>query len=193
MPGPHLSSVEDAGERAMAQVIAGMTMSVDGFVADETGSAGCLYPDLAALQGSEYMNGLIEATGAVIMGKRAFEMGDPDWHVGNYEFQVPIFVVTHEPPQIPPKQDQRLTFTFVPEGIESAVIQAKAAAGDQSVQVIGGASVIRQLLHTGLVDELHVDIVPMLLGAGIQLFDSDSPEVELEKIDVQEKSEREPA
>ena len=114
----------------MAKVIVGMTISLDGFVADETGSVGRLYTDFAALQGTPYMEAMIEATGAVLMGKRAFEMGDPDSYVGNYEFQVPIFVLTHHPPSVAPKQDERLTFTFVTDGVESAVTQAKAAAGD---------------------------------------------------------------
>lgn len=77
--------------------------------------------------------------------KRAFEMADPDTYVGEYEFQVPIFVVTHEPPTVMPKQDDRLTFTFVTDGVESAVEQAKAAARDKAVQVVGGVSVTRQI------------------------------------------------
>jgi hypothetical protein len=81
----------------MARVIAGMTTSLDGFVADPSGSAERLYPDLADLQGSAFMNDLIAETGAVLMGRRAFEMADPNWYVGNYEFQVPIFVLTHRP------------------------------------------------------------------------------------------------
>jgi dihydrofolate reductase len=170
-----------------AKVIAGMTMSLDGFVEDESGSVGRLYTDLASLQGTPYMNAMIEATGAVIMGKRAFEMGDPDSYVGNYEFQVPIFVLTHNPPQIPPKQDERLTFTFGTDGVESSVAQAKAAAGDKVVQVIGGASVIQQLLRAGLVDELHLDVMPVLMGGGQRFFENDGPiDVQLEKIDVQE-------
>ena len=83
-----------------AKVIAGMTTSLDGFVADRDGSASRLYPDLAALRETAYMKGLIEETGAVLMGKRTFEMGDPDSYVGDYEFQVPIFVLTHNPPQV---------------------------------------------------------------------------------------------
>jgi dihydrofolate reductase len=148
----------------MAKVIAGMTMSLDGFVEDESGSASRLYPDLAALQGTDYMNATIAETGAVLMGKRSFEMGDPDSFVGNYEFQVPIFVVTHEPPEVAPKQDEHLTFTFVTDGVESAVAHARAAAGDRAVQVIGGVDVIGQLLDAGLVDELRVDVMPVLLG-----------------------------
>ena len=126
----------------MARVIAGMTTSLDGFVADEGGGVDRLYPDLAALQGTAYMNALIEETGAVVMGKRAFEMAEnPDWYVGNYEFQVPIFVLTRQVPRVAPKQDEHLTFTFVADGVESAVAQAKAALGKKAVQVIGGASV----------------------------------------------------
>jgi dihydrofolate reductase len=133
------------------------------------------------------MNALIDETGAVLMGKRSFEMGDPDSYVGNYEFQVPIFVVTHHPPPVAPKQDEQLTFTFVTDGIQSAVAQAKAAAGEKAIQVIGGANVTRQLLYAGLVNELHVDIMPVLLGAGLRLFENGHVErLALEKLDVQE-------
>ena len=97
----------------MAKVIVGMTISLDGFVADQNGNAGRLYPDLAALRYTAYMKDAIEQTGAVLMGRRTFEMGDPDSYVGNYEFQVPIFVLTHHPPSVAPKQDEHLTFTFV--------------------------------------------------------------------------------
>jgi dihydrofolate reductase len=175
----------------MAKVIAGMTCSLDGFVADQGGGVDRLYPDLEALHNTAYMNELIEETGAVLMGRRAFEMGDPDGFVGNYEFQVPIFVLTHHPPDVHPKQDERLTFTFVTDGVESAVKQAKAAAGDKSVTVVGGASVIQQLLRAGLVDELRVDYMPVLLGSGLRPFGgSGLDDVQLEKIGVEEEGER---
>lgn len=171
----------------MPMVIAGMTTSLDGFVADTAGSVARLYPDLAALRGTEYMNAAIEGTGAVLMGRRAFEMGDPDSYVGNYEFQVPIFVLTHHPPRTQPKQDERLTFTFVTEGFHSAVEQARAAAGDKAVQVIGGASTVQQLLRAGLVDELRIDVMPVVLGGGLGLFEDLRPgHPRLEKIDVRE-------
>ena len=99
-------------------------------------------------------------------------MEDPDSYVGADEFQVPIFVLTHHPPRVPPKQDERLTFTFVGDGVASAVSQALAAAGDQAVQVVGGASVIQQLLRAGLVDELHVDVTPVLLGGGLRFLEN---------------------
>jgi dihydrofolate reductase len=174
-------------EELLAKVIVGMTISLDGFVADQNGNAGRLYPDLAALRHTAYMKDAIEQTGAVLMGRRTFEMGDPDSYVGSYEFQVPIFVLTHRPPSVAPKQDERLTFTFVTDGMESAVAQAKAAARDKAVQVVGGVNTAQQLLAAGLVDELHVDIMPVFLGSGLRSFESSSLErVRLEKINVQE-------
>jgi dihydrofolate reductase len=117
-----------------------------------------------------------------------FEMAeDPDSYVGDYEFQVPILVLTHEPPRVAPRQDEHLTFTCVTDGIESAVAQASAAAGAKAVQVVGGPNAIRQLLRAGLVDELRVDVMPVLLGAGLRLFGSNGLDrIRLEKIGVQE-------
>jgi dihydrofolate reductase len=171
----------------LAKVIVGMTISLDGFVADQHGSAGRLYTDLVALRDTAYMKDAIEQTGAVLMGKRTFEMAEPDSYVGYYEFQVPIFVLTHHPPKVAPKQDEHLTFTFVTDGLESAVAQARAAARDKAVQVVGGVNVAQQLLGAGLVDELHVDIMPVFLGSGLRAFESSSlGSVRLEKISVQE-------
>jgi dihydrofolate reductase len=114
-------------------------------------------------------------------------MADPDSYVGNYEFQVPIFVLTHHPPGVAPTQDQRLTFTFLTDGAESAVAQARAAARDKAVQVVGGVSIARQLLDAGLADELHVDIMPEFLGSGLRSFESQILErIWLEKFGVQE-------
>ena len=133
------------------------------------------------------MTALIQATGAVVMGRRSFAMAeDPDWYAGNYEFQVPIFVLTHRPPPVMPKQDEHLTFTFVTDGVASAIAKAKAAAGQRVVQVLG-ASVVQQVLRVRLADELHVDVAPVLLGAGLRLFDDPDLEgVSLEKIGVQD-------
>src|SRR5207247_6288193 len=104
----------------MGKVIVGMTISVDGYAADRHGSAGPLYPDLADLRDTDYMEAMINETGAVLTGRRAFEMADPDWNVGNYELQVPIFVLTHEPPSVRPKHDEHLTFTFATDGRDAA-------------------------------------------------------------------------
>ena len=171
----------------MATVTTGMTVSLDGFVSDAQGSASLPYTDLEELGGTDYMNAEIDQTGAVVMGRRTFEMGDPDSYVGNYEFQVPIFVVTHHPPDTAPKQDDHLTFTFVTDGVESAIDQAKTAAGDKVVQVVGGPNVIQQLFRAGLVDELHLDVMPVVLGGGLRLFENVDPErLRLEKLRVQE-------
>ena len=168
-----------------------MTTSVDGYVADARGSVARLYPDLAALQGTAYMNEFAQETGAVLMGRHTFEMGDPDSYVGNYEFQGPIFVLTHHPPARQPKQDERLTFTFVTDGIESAIAQARAVAEPKAVTVVGGADVIQQLLRAGLVDELHIDVMPIVLGGGLRLFENVEPEhLRLQKRTVVEVGER---
>lgn len=83
-----------------------------------------------------------------------------------------------------PKQDDNLTFTFVTDGVESAIAQASAAAAaDGGVRVVGGAVVAQQLLHAGLVDELHLDIMPVFLGAGTRFFPSnDLLPIKLERI-----------
>src|SRR5207237_9050943 len=113
-------------------------------------------------------SGLMRRIVPVIRGRRAFERADdPDWYVGNYEFQVPIFVLTHRPPAKKPKQDDRLRFTFVTDGVASAVAQATKAAGSKDVQVIGGASAVQQVLEAGLADEFNVDVMPVFRGAAL--------------------------
>ena len=167
----------------MARLIAGMTVSLDGYVQDAGGSAAALYTDLADLQDSPYVKAMQDETGAVLMGRRTFEMaGDTDSYADSYELQVPIFVLTHTPPAVAPKRNERLSFTFVTDGVESAVAQA-AAARERAVTVVGGVDLNRQLLAAGLVDELRVDVMPVLLGAGLRLFDG-TPPVALEKLGV---------
>jgi dihydrofolate reductase len=130
----------------------------------------------------------IQNTGAVVMGRNAFAMAeDPDSLAGNYEYQVPIFVLTHEAPKRQPKETGNLTFTFVTDGIESAIGQAKAAAGDKDITVVGGASTTQQCLKAGLVDELHIDIMPVFLGGGLRPFEDIDPEqIQLERMKVME-------
>jgi dihydrofolate reductase len=165
----------------------GMTMSLDGFVADRSGDVGNLYPDFAALRHSEALKEVIASTGAVAMGRRTYEMaGGGDWN--DYEFRVPIFVLTHRPPAGP---DQGRDFTFVTGGIESLMRQARAAAGDRDVTVVGGPDIGRQLLRAGLVDELDIDIMPILLGGGLRLFDGIGSEpIALERVRVVESGQR---
>lgn len=172
----------------MGKVVAGLTMSLDGFINDRDGSVASLYADMDELRNTEPLQEAIRTTGAVVMGRNAFAMADdPDSYAGNYEFQVPIFVLTHQVPTKHPKETDELTFTFVTEGIESAVTQAKAAAAEKDVAVIGGASVIRQCLRAGLADELHIDVMPVLPCDGLRLFeDMDTHQIQLERLTVME-------
>ena len=172
----------------MGKVILGMTMSLDGFINDRKGSVEALYPDLAALRDTEPLSESIRNTGAVVMGRHSFDMAeDPDWFAGNYEYQVPIFVLTHNAPEKMPKQTDALTFTFVTDGIESAIRQARAVAGDKEVNVIGAANTAQQCLKAGLANELHIDIMPVFLGAGLRPFDGIAEgQVQLERLKVME-------
>lgn len=166
----------------MGKVIGGMNVSLDGFVNDRNGDVSRLYPDMDALLQTEILQELMQSVGAVVMGRRAFAMGDPDAYDDGYEFQVPIFVLTHQPPAKHPRGNEKLTFTFVTDGVESAIAQAKAAAGARDVVVIGGASTIQQCLQAGLLDELQTGLVPVLLGDGLRLFaDLDAAPIQLEQ------------
>ena len=175
----------------MGKVILGMTMSLDGFVNDLSGSVQSLYPDLTALRNTTMLQEAIRTTGAVIMGRHAYAMGNPDWYVDNYEFQVPIFVLTHHVPETLPKQNDKLTFTFVVDGSQSAIEQAKAAAGNKNVTVIGGAHTAQQLIKAGFIDEIQVGIMPVFLGEGLRLFENlGTDAIRLEKLAVIESSAR---
>lgn len=154
----------------MGKVIGGMTLSLDGFASDLHGDVSRLYPNLGELRATEMLQEEIRTTGAVLMGRHSYNMGDPDSFAEHYEYQVPIFVLTHHIPEKKPKETETLTITFVTDGLESAVAQAKAAAGDKNVILIG-ASINQQCMNAGLCDELHIGIMPVLLGAGLRLFE----------------------
>src|SRR2546423_13779026 len=129
----------------MGKVIAGTTMSLDGFMNDRNGSVSRLYPDLEALRRTEMLQEEIRTTGAVVMGRRAYDMAEGDFT--DYEFQVPIFVLTHHVPEKVAKgENEKLSFTFLTDGIESAIEQARPAADDKYVSVIGGADTAQQCI-----------------------------------------------
>jgi dihydrofolate reductase len=172
----------------MAKVMAGMTISLDGFIQDRSGSAMSLSPDFDELRVTPSFTKMIEDTGAVIMGRNTYEMADPfSWVNEDYEFQTPLFILTHTPPGEYPKGNDKLSVTFVTDGIESAIAQAKQAAGNKLVQVIGGANTIQQCLNSGMCDELQVDIMPVLLGDGLPLFKNiDTSSIQLERLSVEQ-------
>src|SRR5664279_5081501 len=174
----------------MGKVVGGMTFSLDGFVSDAEGDVSRLYPDLGSLRYTEMLQEEIRTTGAVVMGRHSYNMGDPDLYLEDYEYQVPIFVLTHHVPEKKPKETQALTITFITESIERAIARAKAAAGEKNVTLIG-ASVNQQCLNAGLCDELHIGLMPVLLGSGLRLFEHiDLTRIRLEKFKVFESGAR---
>jgi dihydrofolate reductase len=128
--------------------------------------------------------------GAVVMGRRMFSGGHGSWDADprahgwwgdEPPFGVPVFVLTHHARQ-PLAMAGGTTFTFVTEGIEAAIEQARDAAGGRDVNIGGGASVAQQALAAGLLDELQIHIAPLLLGGGVRLFEGfDAARVGLEQ------------
>ena len=167
----------------MGKVIFGMMMSLDGYVNDKNGSVGSLYPDLTAQVWNELLQDQIRNTGAVVMGRHTYDMGKGDFT--GYEFQVPIFVITHNTPEPPRGQNENLKFHFVTDSIESAYEQAKAAAGEKNVMVVGGPDLGQKSLKLGLIDQVNIGLRPVLLGGGLRLFENfEDNGIKLEEIEV---------
>jgi dihydrofolate reductase len=180
----------------MGQVKANMSMSLDGLIAgpkdDEKPDRelealeslhAWMFPPKGNIQ--EIEGEMFKNVGAVVMGRRMFNLGEEPWG-DDPPFHMPVFVLTHRPRSKLIKEGGT-TFSFIMDGIEGALKQAKAAAGDKDVMVIGGANAIQQFLKAGLIDEIHLHLVPVLLGEGIRLFENIGAErIELEKISVVE-------
>src|SRR5215467_10218631 len=114
-----------------------------------------------------------ERTGASVMGKRMFDAGEQSWPE-EAPFHTPVFVVTHTK-RDPWERSGGTTFHFVNDGIESALLQAREAAGDRDVRIAGGAETIQEYLDSGLIDEFSITLAPLLFGTGIRLFDRVDP------------------
>jgi len=128
---------------------------------------------------SEILEESFKAAGSFLMGRRMYNLGERYWG-DNPPFHAPVFVVTHEPKQ---KADKAggTSFIFVTEGIDSALKQAKEAAGNKDVSVSGGASIVQQFIKAGLLDEIQIHLVPVILGEGRRLFEQmGSEHIELE-------------
>jgi len=120
---------------------------------------------------------MLHGVGAYVMGRKMFGGGDGAWDPAwtgwwgeEPPYHAPVFVLTHHPRE-PLVMDGGTTFTFVSDGIESALAQARTTAGDLDVSVAGGASTVQQFLAAGLLDELHLHVVPVMIGAGERLLD----------------------
>jgi dihydrofolate reductase len=138
---------------------------------------------------SDVIEEVVADVGAYIMGRKMFGGGDgpwdPDWMGWWGEdppFHTPVFVLTHHPRE-PLTMEGGTTFTFVTDGIEAALDQARAAAGERDVMIAGGAHAVQQYLAAGLLDELYLHIVPIVLGAGERLLD-DVGDPKLEPVKV---------
>ena len=163
----------------MSKVILDMSMSLDGFIAGANVSKeypmGVNGEDLHTWIFStpkdkvdaDVEREMFAKTGAVILGNRTFEVGVDLW--GDVPFPVPCFVLTHKKREMLIKKSG--TFTFVTDSIESALQQAQEVAGDKDVRLMG-ADVAKQFLSAGLIDEIQINHVPILLGAGVRLFEN---------------------
>jgi dihydrofolate reductase len=170
----------------MQKVTFEMSMSLDGFITDPDASVG------TPLEGNDpgrlhdwkfdaktdtdvaIVDEIYASTGAVLMGKRMFDVGFEPWG-DPPPFRMPVFIVTHESRDPLPMQGGT-TYNFVADGIEAALAQARAAAGDKNVGIWGGADIMRQYLRARLLDELQIHLVPVLLGSGVRLFEDLDPD-----------------
>ena len=191
----------------MSQVFVSVGMSLDGFIAgpnrgpdNPLGDGGPAIHSwvfrqkaFRQLQGmgsggetgldNQIIEEIIERIGANIMGKRMFEEGEANWPE-EAPFHTAVFVLTHER-RTPWKRRGGTTFYFVNDGIDSALDQARDAASGEDVRISGGADAIRQYLNAGHVDELQLQIAPLLLGDGVRLFEGVDPSaVDLEIIEA---------
>ncbi len=142
-------------------------------------------------QDADVLAEAMDTIGAEIMGRGMFGGGPGPWDESwtgwwgdDPPFRMPVFVLTHHPHE-PLQMQGGTTFTFVTDGIESALEQARSAAGGKDVGIGGGADVIQQYLRAGLVDRFQVHIAPILLGSGTRLFDavgSDLPPLEITRV-----------
>ncbi|MGE5224759.1 MAG: dihydrofolate reductase family protein [Omnitrophica WOR_2 bacterium] len=181
----------------MGKVTTGFSMSLDGFIAGPNDEVDRLFQwyfsgdathEVASgnevYKMSEEGAGMIQeasqVTGVLVTARRTFNIAHA-WG-GKHPLDVPVVVVTHRIPQEWVKVGS--PFTFVTDGIESAIEKAKQIAGDKTVAV-GAPSVVQQCLQAGLLDEIHIDLVPVLLFNGIRLFDHLSIKpVDLEILEV---------
>lgn len=176
----------------MGKIMAGFTMSLDGFIAGPNDDIGLLFKwyssgdvdfplpntDLVfkiSQASADYLREAWDSLGALVTGRRDFDVSNA-WG-GKALMNLPTFIVTHDPPQEWVYEGS--PFTFVTEGVEAAIEQARAVAGEKNIGV-GGTTIVRQLLKAGLLDELDIDLAPLLLGDGIRLFDGLPQPIELE-------------
>jgi dihydrofolate reductase len=170
----------DGGDR-MGKVFIHATITLDGFMADTNGGVDWMFGFPSADEDQVVVNKVMEEVGAVVGGAnktRTIEEGEEPY---GGVLKVPVFEMTHEAHE--PIVKNGTTYTFVVNNISEAVSLAKEAAGDKGVALLGG-SISRQCLKLGLVDEIVLDVVPLLLGDGISLFGGLGETIKLERIET---------
>lgn len=172
----------------MAQVLTALSTSLDGFIAgaDDSqdqplGTGGSrlfdwfsngdtlskYYPSFRLSPASaQVFDEIASRCGAIVTGRRTYDVSD-GWGGSGPLAGVPLFVLTHQVPDVVPAGEP--PYTFVTDGIDAAVKQAKAAAGERDVSLMG-AETVQQCLRAGLLDEIHIHLIPVLLGRGVRLF-----------------------
>lgn len=182
----------------MGKVATGFSMSLDGFVAGPNDDVSRLFAwmfqgqtdvplssgdeDLSlkvSPQSADLLEEAADAAGVLVAGRRLFDVAGA-WG-GKHPLNVPMVIVTHRVPQEWVKEGS--PFTFVTDGIENAIKKAQEIAGNKKV-IIASANVLQQCIKLGLVDEIHIDLVPVVLGQGIRLFDQLDTPLELESTNV---------
>lgn len=134
-------------------------------------------------QVNDMLRHTMQRSGANILGKRMFEQGEISWPE-DAPFHTPVFVLTHEKRE-PWVRPGGTTFFFVNDGVESALEQARAAAGDRDIRISGGANVIQQFLNMGVVEELEIALAPVFFGSGRRLFENQQesmPQFRIDKV-----------
>jgi dihydrofolate reductase len=171
--------------RQKGKVVWHMTMSLDGFIAGARGPMDLVLSPSDArevLERSAAAREVIQTTGAFLTGRGTFPDASAAAHVYLGAWTGPVFILTHKPPDSPPNAKA----TFLSSGVEEAVATALAAAKGKNV-VVAGASVARQCIAAGLVDEFLIHLVPVLLGDGVRLFASPNTDaIKLERVGLAE-------
>ncbi|GAA2463494.1 dihydrofolate reductase family protein [Agromyces soli] len=165
----------------MATVIVHATITLDGFLADPDGGVDWMFGRPSAPEDDAVVEAVMARIGAVVGGaNRSQTIEDDELPYGGM-LKVPVYLMTHHPHE--PIERDGTTYTFVVDDIAEAVALASASAGDRWVSLLGG-SISRQCLRLGLVDELHLDVAPVLLGEGISLFAGLGRRIELERLET---------
>jgi dihydrofolate reductase len=176
----------------MSKVVFSISLSLDGFIVgpgqtdeEPLGRGGEFLHEWAMNdeRGKELLSKTVDESGSVVIGRRTYDHSIQWWGADGPTGaeRLPTFVVTHAPPASSPEGG---VYTFVTDGIEAAIEQAKAAAGGKIVALGGGAESAWQFIRAGLVDELSLYVVPVLFGGGVRLYGELDEPVRLEQIAV---------